>query len=187
MKKIIYLFILCLFLVGCSNNTANNPSSNEIDKGELDEQGGKEVEVEPANDEFVLKEVGETFNLKDWEVTLESFEFNESVSSGNMSSSVEEGNKFLVLNLKVTNKGIEADSLIKNGRATVIKAVYNEKYEYETSVTLIDGDLHHESIRPLSLTEGFVAIEMPDAVVEASESIKIFFEIEKDKVQINIR
>ncbi|GAB0167449.1 DUF4352 domain-containing protein [Lysinibacillus sp. CTST325] len=187
MKKIIYLSTLCLLLVGCGNDTTNNPSSEKVDKDKVEEKSQKETKEEQTNKGFDLKQVGEKFTLKDWEVTLESFKFDKSVSDGQMSSSADEGNKFLLLNFKITNNGTEADSLIKNGGGTSIKAVYNNKYDYDTSVTLIDGDLHHQNIRPLSSSEGFVVITVPDTVVEGKESINLFLENEKDKVQINIR
>lgn len=187
MKKIIYLSTLCLLLVGCGNDTTSDLSSEKVDKDKVEEKSQKETKEEQTNKGFNLKQVGEKFTLKDWEVTLESFKFDESVSDGQMSSSADEGNKFLILNFKVTNHGTEADSLMKNGGGTLIKAVYNEKYNYETSVTVLDGDLHHQNIQPLSSVEGFVVITVPDTVVEATESINLFLENEKDKVQINIR
>ncbi|UZM97838.1 hypothetical protein OL548_23145 [Lysinibacillus sp. MHQ-1] len=54
-----------------------------------------------------------------------------------------------------------------------------KKYDYDVSLTLMDGDLHHENVRPLSNVKGFAVIEMPDNVVEASESINIFMEKRK--------
>ncbi|SPT95516.1 Uncharacterised protein [Lysinibacillus capsici] len=118
---------------------------------------------------------------------MESFEFNKTIVKERVSTKANEGNKFLILNFNVINNGTEADELMKQRDGASLKAVYNDKYDYEVSVTLMDGDLHHENVRPLSTVKGFVAIEMPDKVVEASENISIFMEKEEDKVQINIR
>lgn len=131
--------------------------------------------------------IGETFKLEDWEVALESFEFNQTISRDTMSSKAGEGNKFLILNFKVVNNGTEANQLMNQNDGITLKAVYNDKYTYNESLTLIDGDLHHENVRPLSSLEGFVVVEMPDNVVEATESIKLYLEKEDSKVQINIR
>lgn len=187
MKKIIYLSTLCLLLVGCGNDTTNNQSSEKVDKDKVEETSQKETKEEQTNKKFDLKQVGEKFNLKDWEVTLESFKFDESVSGGQWTSSAAEGNKFLILSFKVTNNGTEVDQLLKNRSNVSLKAIYNEKYEYKAAVTLMDGDLHHENVQPLTTIEGFVAIEMPDNVVEATESINLFLENGKDKVEIKIR
>lgn len=186
-KLIIYLFMFCLFLSGCGNNPISNSSTNDTSRDKIDEKIEEESKIEQKNEEFELKEIGETFKLEDWEVTLESFEFNKTIVKERVSTKANEGNKFLILNFNVINNGTEADELMKQRDGASLKAVYNDKYDYEVSVTLMDGNLHHENVRPLSTVKGFVAIEMPDKVVEASENISIFMEKEEDKVQINIR
>ncbi len=179
--------MLCLFLVGCGSESISNSSSNETNLDKIDEKNEKDTKKEQKNEDFEIKQIGETFKLGDWEVTLESFEFNQTVVRERVSSEANEGNKFLILNFNVLNNGTEADQLMKARDGVSLKAVYNEKYDYDVSLTLMDGDLHHENVRPLSNVKGFAVIEMPDNVVEASESINIFMEKEKDKVQINIR
>ncbi|GED62526.1 DUF4352 domain-containing protein [Lysinibacillus fusiformis] len=186
-RTFIYLFMFCLFLAGCGSNPTSNSLANETSKDKIDEKIEEESKEEQKNEEFELKQIGETFKLEDWEVTLESFEFNKTIIRESVSTEANEGNKFLILNFNVINNGTEADQLMKPRDGASIKAVFNDKYDYEISLTLMDGDLHHENVRPLSTAKGFVAIEMPDNVVEASESISIFMEKEEDKVQINIR
>ncbi len=89
---------------GAANNSGN--ASNEQAKEASAEEPAQEPE-EPA--EASLK-VGDKFNLSDWEIVLDSFEFNQQVSDDYFSSSADEGNKFLILNYTVTNQGTEADS-----------------------------------------------------------------------------
>ncbi len=186
-KTFIYLFMFCLFLVGCGDDSPNNSTSKNTGEDKVDEQVEKETKREQKNEEFELKQIGETFKLKDWDVTLESFEFNKKVEKDIMSSEAEEGNKFLILNFKVVNNGTEADQLMKPREGVKLKAVYNDKYTYDDLITLVSGDLHLEDVRPLSTVEGFAVVTMPDNVVEATESIDLYLEKNGSKVRINIR
>lgn len=186
-KTFIYLFMFCLFLAGCGDDSANNSTSKNTGEDKVDEQVEKETKREQKNEEFELKQIGETFKLKDWDVTLESFEFNKKVENDIMSSEAEEGNEFLILNFKVVNNGTEADQLMKPREGVTLKAVYNDKYTYDDLITLVSGDLHLEDVRPLSTVEGFAVVPMPDNVVEATESIDLYLKQGDSKVQINIR
>ncbi|WP_052344244.1 DUF4352 domain-containing protein [Bacillus ndiopicus] len=176
MKKIVVLLFVSILLVACG----------QADKKSGSDNASKESQVEKTNKEYVTKNIGETFNLEDWEVTLESFEFNPTVAKGNMSSTADDGNKYLILNYKAVNNGTEANKLFKAKNGTALKAIYDEKYEYGVVVTLLDDDLHHESINPLATKNGFVVISIPDKVVDEAESIQLFMELGKDKVQIKI-
>ncbi|WP_162462926.1 DUF4352 domain-containing protein [Paenibacillus psychroresistens] len=131
--------------------------------------------------------VGEKFTLKDWEVTVESTKFDKDVSDDFMSSSADEGSKFLVLRLAVKNNGTEDASFVEMFGGTEIKAVYNSKYEYTPSTTLIKGDLSHESISPLKTSKGFSVIEVPDEVVTAKEGIVVSFELDGESKTVLIR
>ncbi|GIP35059.1 DUF4352 domain-containing protein [Paenibacillus sp. J2TS4] len=206
MKKS-WILVLLVFLVACSSSTGkeaegtpkpndgaaqgaqtndkegNSEGSKDEGKDEGKEES-KDAEKDKAEQEFA---VGDTFNLKDWEVVVESFEFNQSVTGGMLSSSADEGSKFLVLNLAVTNNASEAQQFIEMIGGTKIKAIYNDKYEYKISITLIDGDLANERVQPLSTAKGFTVIEMPDKVVEATEGIHVLFDIDGEKAKVKIR
>ncbi|MDQ0175986.1 DUF4352 domain-containing protein [Bacillus chungangensis] len=197
MKKLTIIgliFLLCFSLVGCGNageEASGVEKSNEKEKVKENATKKDEVETEEEESETVqetiIANVGEVFNYKDWEVKLDSFEFNQTVSSDMFESSADEGNKFLVLRFTVTNKGTKADSFTDTIGGTQIKAMYNEKYEYEKLTTLLTSDLSAQNVQPLATGNGFVVIEMPDNVVEASESIDVFIGEGKEIVKIKIR
>lgn len=190
------ILVICAFLVisACGNNTtsSDSPQQNEqsVDAaGEtVKEEPSKEAATEPTKEEpkEVSNKPGEKFALGDWEVVLDSFEFDQKVSADMFSSSADEGNKFLILNYTVTNNGKEAKDFTSIIGGVSMKAIFKEEYEYNYTVTMIDGDLGTGSIKPLASKSGFVVIEVPDSVAESKESLVVKLE-DKDKAQITLR
>ncbi|WP_036672012.1 DUF4352 domain-containing protein [Paenibacillus sp. HGF5] len=190
------ILMICAFLVisACGNNTtsSDSPQQNEqsVDAaGEtVKEEPSKEAATEPAKEEpkEVSNKPGEKFTLGDWEVVLDSFEFDQKVSADMFSSSADEGNKFLILNYTVTNNGKEAKDFTSIIGGVSMKAIFKEEYEYNYTVTMIDGDLGTGSIKPLATKSGFVVIEVPDSVADSKESLVVKLE-DKDKAQITLR
>lgn len=190
------ILMICAFLVisACGNNTtsSDSPQQNEqnVDAaGEaVKEEPSKEAATEPAKEEpkEVSNKPGEKFALGDWEVVLDSFEFDQKVSADMFSSSADEGNKFLILNYTVTNNGKEAKDFTSIIGGVSMKAIFKEEYEYNYTVTMIDGDLGTGSIKPLATKSGFVVIEVPDSVADSKESLVVKLE-DKDKAQITLR
>lgn len=206
MKKIAILaMLLAMIAAGCGSQPSGNSTGTdgnnqgasvgneggqkEDPQGEKEPEGEQEPEEEPKEEEVIEEgfQVGETFELKDWEVTVDSFEFDQAVKDGMFSSSAAEGSKFLILRLSLTNNGTENGRFIEMIGGTSIKAVFDDKYEYKISITMIDGDLSNESVPPLSDISGFTVIEMPDKVVEAAEGLQVKFELEGDKAVVNLR
>ncbi|SEL43151.1 protein of unknown function [Paenibacillus sp. cl141a] len=190
------ILMICAFLVisACGNNTTSSdtPQQNEqsVDAaGEtVKEEPSKEAATEPTKEEpkEVSNKPGEKFTLGDWEVVLDSFEFDQKVSADMFSSSADEGNKFLILNYTVTNNGKEAKDFTSIIGGVSMKAIFKEEYEYNYTVTMIDGDLGTGSIKPLATKSGFVVIEVPDSVADSKESLVVKLE-DKDKAQITLR
>ncbi|GIP05994.1 DUF4352 domain-containing protein [Paenibacillus lautus] len=190
------ILMICAFLVisACGNNTtsSDSPQQNEqsVDAaGEtVKEEPSKEAATEPTKEEpkEVSNKPGEKFTLGDWEVVLDSFEFDQKVSADMFSSSADEGNKFLILNYTVTNNGKEAKDFTSIIGGVSMKAIFKEEYEYNYTVTMIDGDLGTGSIKPLATKSGFVVIEVPDSVADSKESLVVKLE-DKDKAQITLR
>ena len=64
------------------------------------DEPSKEATTEPAKEEpkeepkEASNKPGEKFTLGDWEIVLDSFEFDQKVSADMFSSSADEGNKF---------------------------------------------------------------------------------------------
>ncbi|MNZ65152.1 Telomeric repeat-binding factor 2 [compost metagenome] len=125
--------------------------------------------------------------MGDWEVVLNSFEFNQKVSDEYFSSSADEGNKFLILNYTVTNQGTEADNFTSMIGGVEMKALFQDKYEYTYTITMIDKDLSKESIKPLSSKTGFVVMEVPDTVAKSEDGLILKLAKDKAKATINLR
>lgn len=212
MKKrtiLMNLVLAIILLAGCSSQPANSGTSNgsanvgsgggdsqnETAPQENKEDGDKEEESAPESEELIEEEagngneyaVGDTFSINEWDVTLDSFEFDQKVSEEFFSSSADEGNKFLILNLTVNNKGTSSRSFIEMFGGISIKAIYDEKYEYSNTITLIDGDLANENVAPLASLSGFTVLEMPDQVVEATEGLKLQFKYNNEEIIVPIR
>jgi len=199
MKKIhvLVLFVFILLIVSAcggsqTNNvvkSSNNNQASPVDEKETDVvETTKETETPPTEEpkEASFKP-GDKFNLGTWEITLESFEFNQKVSSDMFSSSADEGNKFIVLNYNVTNNGKEANDFTAMINGIRMKAIFKGEYEYDYTVTMIDGDLSQDSIKPLASKKGFVVIEVPDTVANSNESLVIKLEEEGEKAQITLK
>lgn len=175
---------------GTQNTNTSVKEQSPAENGNEEQTGAAAAEepTEPAKEpEEAVYKVGDKFNLGDWEVVLDSFEFNQKVSDTYFSSSADEGNKFLVLNYTVTNEGTEADKFTAMSRGVGMKAIFKDKYEYKYTITMIDQDLSNESIKPLASKSGFVVMEVPDTVAESPDSLILKLEKDKDKATINLR
>ena len=86
---------------------------------------------------LTIEAVKSMAGMGNWEVVLDSFEFNQKVSDTYFSSSADEGNKFLVLNYTVTNEGTEADNFTSMIGGVEMKAIFKDKYEYKYTITMI--------------------------------------------------
>lgn len=190
-----FILMICAFLVisACVNNPTSSDSTKQDESvnaaGEtVNDEPSKEATTEPAKEEpkEASNKPGEKFTLGDWEVVLDSFEFDQKVSADMFSSSADEGNKFLILNYTVTNNGKEAKDFTSIIGGVSMKAIFKEEYEYNYTVTMIDGDLGTGSIKPLATKSGFVVIEVPDGVADSKESLVIKLE-DQDKAQITLR
>lgn len=188
---------LLLLVTACGGNAststgAQNANTSVKDQGSANnEQTGDAVAEEPAKEPEAPKDVaykaGDKFTLGNWEVVLDSFEFNQKVSDEYFSSSADEGNKFLVLNYTVTNQGTEADNFTSLIGGVEMKALFQDKYEYTYTVTMIDKDLSNENIKPLSSKTGFVVMEVPDTVATSEDALILKLAKDKDKATINLR
>lgn len=196
----ILLLALLLVVTACggtaSTSTGTQDANNSVkDQGPAEnvnnEKTGEAATAEPTKEpeepKEVVYKVGDKFNLGNWEVVLDSFEFNQKVSDEYLSSSADEGNKFLILNYTVTNEGTEADKFTSMIGGVEMKAIFKEKYEYKYSITMIDKDLSKESVKPLSSKTGFVVMEVPDTVAESEDGLILKLAKDKDKATINLR
>ncbi|TGE39623.1 DUF4352 domain-containing protein [Desulfosporosinus fructosivorans] len=186
MRKLIVglLIMVMILVVGCGSQSSSS-NVKQSDSPQVQEKKNDESKNVSAKN----LAIGEKFKLKDWDVTLESFEFNKTVTNKreSMSSSTEDGNKYLILRLNVTNNGTKADGFIKTIDGVSIKVVYNDKYEYKNTKTLFDGDLANDWIQPLASNKGFTVIKVPDKVADDSAGINVIFQLNDQTAQVKIR
>lgn len=166
---------------GAANNSSNAGSK------QAEEVVTEEPVQEPEEPAEVSLKVGDKFNLSDWEIVLNSFEFNQQVSDDYFASSADEGNKLLILNYTVTNQGTEADSFTAMIGGVEMKAYFNDKYEYNYTITMINKDLSNESVKPLASKTGFVVIEVPDIVAQSEDGLVLKLAQDEDKATITLR
>lgn len=171
---------------GNSGSVTEEVAKQDTEANAAEETTAAPEETEKKDETAPAKKPGEKFTLEDWEIVLDSFEFNEKVSDGMFSSSADEGNKFLVLNYTVTNNGKEAKDFTAMFGGVKMKAVFKGEYEYDYTITMIDGDMSSGSIKPLASKTGFVVMEVPDSVAESDESLIVKLE-QGEKAEIALR
>lgn len=111
--------------------------------------------------------------LGNWEITFNSFEVTEAISSGAFTEfKADDGNLYAVITLTVKNIGNEAHTflpLLEIGDDIGAKIVY-QSYEYSASSLIgYDDDLHYKQLNPLSSATGIIAFQIVKDVAESGE------------------
>ncbi len=128
---------------------------------------------EPEEPVYELKE---KTTLKDWEITVSKAKFVKSVKQSEYSEFVpDEGNKYLMISVSVTNNGKEEDSFLPSyifNDDVYAKVYYGDGYEFSmTNLLAYDESLVDKKIQPLSKKKGKIAFEVPDSVAEGEEEL----------------
>lgn len=204
MKKIIYLFTLCLFLVGCGSGETGDLSSgadnqndkikSEPERAEPEKQSEK---PEKPKDEKVLIEKGETVVIEDFsEFTLTDTKFGKKIEPPNPSSfytyyeAKEEGTTYLDIIITVKSlltSGKSADEFVS------VKVMFNDKYEYRTFSTIEKdggGDFTYTnitSIEPLKNGTLHFLAEVPEEVESGTEPLDVELTINGKEYTYKIR
>ncbi|URN94895.1 MAG: DUF4352 domain-containing protein [Candidatus Pristimantibacillus lignocellulolyticus] len=193
MKKTYLMIITLVALIiisGCAGTKPNNNSTNATPTPTPDASEETTPTPEPTeepNESEASYAQGDKFTLGEWDITLDSFEFNKEVSDDIFTSSAEEGNKFIVLNYTVLNNGKESSTFTGMLGSIKMKALYKDEYEYGSTTTMIDGDLSKSTVKPLSSKTGFVVIEVPDVVADTEDSLVLSIDNNGEKAQIKLR
>ncbi|MCR8659556.1 DUF4352 domain-containing protein [Paenibacillus endoradicis] len=193
MKKTYLMIITLVALIiisGCAATKQNNSSTNATSTPTPDASGETAPTPEPTeepNESEASYAQGDKITLGEWDITLDSFEFNEKVSDDVFTSSAEEGNKFIVLNYTVLNNGKESSKFTGMLGSIKMNALYKDEYEYGSTTTMIDGDLSKSTVKPLSSKTGFVVIEVPDLVADSEDSLVLSIDNNGEKAKIKLR
>lgn len=173
MRRSLVLFLgTCLILfAACSTRSPVSLETTSIPplaSAEVSEVEELEVPEDPSSDAIELK-VGDAFSIGNWDVEIDSLIIVKEFDS----YTVEEGSKFVVLNLQVKNLGTESAVFTRaaSPMATdvVFKLYYQDTYEFRHYAFPVNpDDLVLTYIQPLTTVSGFIGFVVPDeaAVIE---------------------
>lgn len=195
MKKTIIASLLLatsLCATGCvtpGDTKANEPATQNP---ELTQPAAPDTTASPetiANTDAVL---GTAYTIGDWSITINSVSYNTRVADNAYYGHVaEEGSKYLVVNLTVTNNGKTANAFLNTysfGNDVVrTKVVYKGEYEYtSTNMLGYSRDMHDDSVQPLASSTGEVIFSLPDTVVNGDDDAELIFYNQDAQVSLNI-
>ena len=192
MKKLL-AFALSSFLVfsmcACSTGTdsVENSDNTQASSTEKEEEKSKETK----NETFSM---GEEITIGDWKIIVNGLEFLDTVEDDFMVFSPENGGKFGVVSVSVTNNGKSANKLLPtvalDGEITA-KLLYDDGYEFISTSLLTDFDAHDKVLNPLTSAEGIIAFEVPETVATDDKPLTIEFSVgdvtSKTSVSVKIR
>ncbi len=201
--------VLILSLAGCSSSAApasDNSAELESLKAQIEELTEEnealkaqiesltqEAETESEKmDSSAVVAIGETAALKDWSISVTNAQLFDAVSDGQfMSFEPEEGNKYFLIDLSITNNGKNADSFLPSygfGDDVYAKLIYQGEYEYSSTNLLgYSKELHDTTVNPLSTKSGSVAFEIPDSIATTEEELILLIGSGKDTVNFKVR
>ena len=210
-KTLVVLGLLLSFSIAAcgGNSNAANIENNSVElesteqaptdemktseiMGNSDEIEQESDETESAEAEEVIYNIGETAQLKDWEITITDIQIVDSISADyGAFNPNEEGNKFVQVFATVENKGKQADRFLPSfgyGDDVSSKILYGDGYEFTATQLLGYGnDLHDSTVNPLSSQSGEIAFEIPETVASDTEELLISFSSGNDAVSIKLR
>lgn len=135
----------------------------------------------------------EEVEIGDWIATMTGYSFEDEWSDGFLTYSAGDGNKYLLVDLTVTNNGTKADTFVTKYYAydgdIEAKIYYQDKYEYNINNFMgsVGDDLSSLSIKPLETKEGSLIFKVPDAVASEDGSVTMELTLNKDTYNFKIK
>ena len=185
MKKLVCATLAGLYLVsgltGCSGSSSSSEATMGYSTATAPEaaiaSSSPEVQAAPEPEAAAFA-VGETSTLGDWGITVSGFEVKDRIDSDyGTYFSPENGNRFGVVSLTVTNNGKSSASFLPSFSLSddvSAKIYFGDGYEYSaTSLLGHDQDMHDATLNPLTSKEGIIAFDLPNAVTN-SEDLLVF-------------
>lgn len=162
---------------------------NGSDKSDEDETSGSDQKEAPEG----LIGCNEEVEIGDWVATMNSYSFEDEWSDGFLTYSAGDGNKYLLVDLTVTNNGTKADTFVTKYYAydgdIEAKIYYQDKYEYNINNFMgsVGDDLSSLSIKPLETKEGSLIFKVPDTVASEDGSVTMELTLNKDVYNFQIK
>ena len=214
-KKVLILLcaVACLSVTACGeskgssteakNDTqvAQESSANtqevETEEQKENENSGQSAIQEPEAQETptqdtVIYNIGDSAQLKDWQVAVTDFKIVESIAEdyGEFRPDTE-GNRYAQVFVTATNNGKQLMNFLPSfgyGDDVSAKLLYGDGYEFSaTNLMGYSNEMHDASINPLSSQSGEIAFEIPESVVNSTDEILIQFSSGNDKIQFKVR
>lgn len=135
----------------------------------------------------------EEVEIGDWVATMTGYSFEDEWSDGFLTYSAGDGNKYLLVDLTVTNNGTKADTFVTKYYAydgdIEAKIYYQDKYEYNINNFMgsVGDDLSSLSIKPLETKEGSLIFKVPDTVASEDGSVTMELTLNKDVYNFQIK
>lgn len=173
MKKVILFIIVTvsLFTLTACSTASTDSTISTVSKSSATGSKSEEPTPEPTPEKTNLS-LGSNAVLGNWEITATKFEIRDRIDSDfNGYYSPDEGNKYAVVSVEVTNNGKEADTFLPTfsyGDSVRAKIMY-EDYEFSaTNVLSYSPDLHDKHLNPLSSSSGEIIFSIPESVIDKS-------------------
>lgn len=179
-----------------SKTTASESSNmeNESENEDNDSKQEKTNKIESEPNTVLTQDVAVTESDK-YELTFKGSEFSKKVEPPVLTSfysyyeAKQEGHSYLVIKLDYKNlqtTDVRADEVAN------VKVKYNEKYEYISFPVIVDkdGDFTYANITnisPLTVGQMYYLFDLPDEVVNATEPITAYVQVDSETYEINIR
>lgn len=174
-----------------TTNETYNMASEEENNNAKQENSNK---TEAKQNEILIQDTPVSESEK-YELTFKGSEFSKKVEPPVLTTlytyyeAKQEGHSYLVI--KLDYKNLQATDVTADDVATV-KVKYNDKYEYSSFPIIVDkdGDFTYANITnisPLTVGQMYYLCDLPDEVVNASESIIAYVQVGNKTYQINIR
>lgn len=183
-KKILAAALCTMLLSGCGvqrvieNNRSENSSSTADRNSGTSTSDAPETSAASEEAEVAGYNVGDTAQLGDWEITVNSVEAVDSIQNTYGAFKQDEGNKYIAVNVTAKNLGTEKSTFLPTyGFSGTIgaKIVYGE-YEFSgTNLLGYDDDLHDTSLNPLSSKTGIMAFSVAEEVAENLSELHLVF------------
>lgn len=203
-KKIITLLLLTtLTLAGCGENASSSQTNTTTT---TDQATPEQTTESPSTTESSISDdqqsvddastaihaLNEECAIGNWAVIATNAEIVDTVEENDYYGfTADDGNKYLMIDLTVTNNGTSADTFLPSvGLSSAIsaKVVYQGSYEYSSTNLLgYSQEMHDTSVNPLSSKSGRIAFEIPDSVADSADELILTIQAGKDSLEIKIR
>lgn len=203
-KKIITLLLLTtLTLAGCGENASSSQTNTTTiaDQSTLEQttESSSTTEISNTDDQqsvddgsTAIHALNEECTIGNWTVITTNSEIVDTIEeNAYYRFTADDGNKYLMIDLTVTNNGTSADTFLPSvglSDAISAKVVYQGSYKYSSTNLLgYSQDMHDTSVNPLSSKSGRIAFEIPDSIADSTDELILMIQAGKDSLEIKIR